>query len=225
MDGLRWRQGGVVIGAALVLTLATGCRERGSRPSQLLDGSWPGEFRPVDGSILTSARVVTRGLLGARFDSCLSASDARRFPSRTRVVERVGVFGESLTFTDAAGEGVWACDGGVDRAGERKPPWCGVSVGRLFDARLLDPRLDVGCATREGVELAYAWIQPVGGARWIGVDQGAFVEIYEVVGELPVRVATTQGVDAHGTATLTITHYANVGTELVEQRIDAAVAG
>ena len=225
MDGLRPGRGGVVVGAALLVMLIVGCRDQVSRPSRLLDGTPAGHFRPVRGSVLTNTRVVTRGLLGARFTACLASDDGRRFPSGTRVIERVGVEGESLTFTDSGRDAIWACDGGADPARERAPPWCGVSVGRLFEGRLLDPRLDVGCRTHDGERLAYAWIQPVGGARWIGVDAGSYVEIYEVVAALPVRVATTHGIGRHATAILAVTQYAADGTELVEQAVEAAVAG
>ena len=81
------------------------------------------------------------------------------------VVERIGVFGESLTFADAAHKTLYGCDGGVDAAGERKPPWCGNPAGLLFHGKLLDPRLDVLCRDREGRPLAYAWVEPVAGVR------------------------------------------------------------
>ena len=43
--------------------------------------------------------------------------------------------------------------------------------------------------------LAYAWVEPAAGARWIGVDQGAYTEIYEVLAALPVRIASARGIE------------------------------
>jgi hypothetical protein len=51
---------------------------------------------------------------------------------------------------------VYACDGGVDPAGERAPPWCGAVVGELDHRQVLDPRLDVICRDRMRRPLAYA---------------------------------------------------------------------
>ena len=73
-------------------------------------------------------------------------------------------------------------------------PGAGRSSGRLLHGRLLDPRLDILCRDRRGRPLAYAWVEPVPGAHWIGVDQGSYTEVYEVLAGLPVRVATLRGI-------------------------------
>ena len=136
------------------------------------------------------------------------------------------MFGESLTFANRTGTGVYACDGGIDSAGERRPPWCGQVFGALADGRLLDPRLDVICRDREGAPLAYAFVEPVAGAHWIGVDQGRYTEIYEALAGLPVRVATTRRVSlAHARATFEVTQYDIRGRELVKGDLEASVAG
>ncbi len=142
------------------------------------------------------------------------------------VVERVGVDGESLTFANRSRTGVYACDGGVDPAGERPRPWCGAVFGELADGRLLDPRLDVLCRTPERIPLAYAFVQPVAGAYWIGVAQDGYIEVYEVLAGLPVRVASTYDVSTQNArATFAVSQYDAVGRQLVRSDLEAAVAG
>ena len=110
--------------------------------------------------------------------------------------------------------------------GERKPPWCGNPAGLLYHAKLLDPRLDVLCRDRKGRPLAYAWVEPVAGVRWIGVDQGSYTEIYEVLAGLPVRIASARGVQpGRARATFDVTQYDSHGKELVKGKLEAQVAG
>jgi hypothetical protein len=208
-----------LIGAAVLcatLMLAVGC-DSDARPKRLLYGEPTAEFRPVTGSVVTRTRVVRAAFLGRRFRLC-----RRDDRVDTLVVERIGVFAESLTFRDRGGLHVHACDG----AGERSRPWCGGSVGRLYDGRLLDPRLDVLCSGADGERLAYAWVEPASGSHWIGVDQGSYMELYEVAGGLPVRVATRRGIDAGAArATFELTQYDVRGRELLRSKLEAAVAG
>ena len=206
------------VGAVLVLT---GC-DSDDRPHNLLHGQPAAEFAPVEGSVITSARTLRGSTLGLRFLMCKPPSVS----PDALVVERIGVFGESLTFADRARRTLHACDGGTDPAGERRPPWCSTSAGRLFEGKLLDPRLDVGCRDRSGRAIAYAWVEPVAGARWIGVDQGGYDELYQVLAGMPVRVATTEHIDlANARARFDVTHYDEHGAELVRDQIDARVAG
>jgi hypothetical protein len=182
----------------------------------LLYGERVQEFRPVAGSVIALGRVLDGTTLGSRFTSCRPARAG--IGNDSMVVERIGVFGESLTF--------YGCDGGVDAAGERKPPWCGSPAGLLFHGKLLDPRLDVLCRDRKGRPLAYAWVEPATGVRWIGVDQGGYIEIYEVLAGLPVRVASARGVQpGRARATFDVTQYDSHGKELVKGRLEARVAG
>jgi hypothetical protein len=207
--------------ALMLASLLAGCGS--SRPKRLLHGEATAEFRPVHGSVLSIARVLDAATLGGRFSLCADQSGGD-FPAGTVVVERIGVFSESLTFGDRTGKGLYACDGGVDPAGEHRLPWCGGSVGIRQRGRLLDPRLDVLCRTKEGYPLAYAWIEPIPGSRWIGVDQGSYEEVYEVLAGLPARVATRRNI--RGTrAGFDVTQYDIHGRELLEGRIEAAVAG
>ena len=193
--------------AAAAAVLAAGCGHGGGRPARLLDGRPAAHFRPVPDSGVGAARVLER----ADVDDCLSGVDRATVPADTLVVERIGVDSRSLTFANREQTRVYACDGGIDAAGERAPPWCAAVFGELVEGRLLDPRLDVVCRDR---------------AHWIGIRQKGYVELYEVLAGLPVRVASTRGVDAENArATLEVAQYDAGGHELVHTRLEAAVAG
>ena len=205
----------------LAVALLVGCDSQ-APPKRLMYGEPAAEFKPVRNSVVSIGRILRGTTLGRRFLTCKPDDVARD----ARVVERIGVFGERLTFTDRRHKNVFACDGGSDPAGEHRPPWCSGSAGRLFEGRLLDPRLDVGCRDRTGRALAYAWVEPVVGSHWIGVDQGSYTELYEVLGRVPVRIASTRGVDLHRSrATFGVTQYDVQGHELVKVDLEAAVAG
>jgi hypothetical protein len=208
--------------AAAAAVLAAGCGHGGGRPARLLDGRPAAHFRPVPDSVVGAARMLER----ADVDDCLSGADRATVPAETLVVERIGVDSRSLTFANREQTRVYACDGGIDAAGERAPPWCAAVFGELVDGRLLDPRLDVVCRDRARRPLAYAFVEPVAGARWIGIRQQGYVELYEVLAGLPVRVAGTRGVDVEGArATLEVAQYDAEGRELVHGTLEAAVAG
>jgi len=208
--------------ALAVASLLAGCHGGNDPPSRLLYGERAQTFAPVDRSVVTVGRVVDRATLGRRFTSCPVASAAQG----GLVVERTGVFGESLTFADRRRRTLYACDGGTDPAGERPLPWCGSSAGRLVHGKLLDPRLDIVCRDRKGGALAYAWVEPVAGARWVAVDQGGYAELYEVLAALPVRVATRRGIElSRARARFRIAQYDAGGKQLVRGTLEAAVAG
>jgi len=188
----------------------------------LLYGEPAQELTAVPGSVIAIGRVFDAATLGRRFTSCSPGGAV----NGAVVVERIGVFGESLTFADDAGKTLYSCDGGTDPTGERRPPWCGGSSGRLLHGRLLDPRLDILCRDREGRPLAYVWVEPVQGAHWIGVDQGGYTEVYEVLAGLPVRVATLRGIQlGRSRASFAVTQFDATGKELVGGTLEAAVAG
>jgi hypothetical protein len=216
----------VKVAALVSLAFLAAACDRGGRPSRLLNGDAAAEFRPVRGSVLTEGRILRRGALGRRFESCLPLGDRANVAGDAIVVERTSVDGESLTFANRTHTGVYACDGGIDSAGERGPPWCGEAFGALADGRLLDPRLDVICRDRSRAPLAYAFVDPIAGTHWIGVDQGRYTEIYEVLAGLPVRIAGTRRIDTQkARATFEVTQYDLQGRELVRGRLEAAVAG
>jgi hypothetical protein len=208
----------------LAVVLVAGCDNGGNRPERLLYGQAAQEFRPIPGSVIALGRVLDGTTLGGRFTSCRPAKAGIR--NDAVVVERIGVFGESLTFADAGHKTVYACDGGTDAAGERKPPWCGSAAGRLVSGKLLDPRLDVLCHDPKGRLLAYAWVEPAAGVRWIGVDQGTYTEVYETLAGLPVRVVSARGVQpSRARATFDVTQYDSHGKELFKGKLEAQVAG
>jgi hypothetical protein len=209
---------------AIASVFVAGCGDGDARPQRLLHGQSVQELRPVPGSVIASGRVLDGSTLGRRFASCRPAGAG--IASDALVVERIGVFGESLTFADAAGKTVYACDGGTDAAAERRPPWCGSSAGLLSNGKLLDPRLDILCRDRKGRPLAYAWVEPAAGAHWVGVDQGSYTEVYEVLAELPVRIASTRGIQlGRSRASFDVTQYDTDGKELLKGKLEAAVAG
>jgi hypothetical protein len=209
--------------AVAVAALVAGCGSGGGRPTRLLDGRPAAQFDPVADSVITSTHLLQ---LGDRADECLSATDRANVAADTPAVERIGVDGESLTFASRDDSLLYACDGGVDLAGERPARWCHTVVGEVGDGQVLDPRLDVICRDRKRRALAYAFVEPVASARWIGVRENGWVELYEVRGGLPVRVSTTRGIDfGDARATFEITQYDAAGRELVSGEMEAAVAG
>ena len=219
MDGLK------LVPLLLVVCAAAACGS-GRRPTQLLYGQPAARFPPVPGSVVAQGRVLRRSLLGQRFDSCLFRGDSPSVASDAVVVERVGVDGESLSFANRDRTGVFACDGGIDPAGERPRPWCGAVFGELVEGRLLDPRLDVLCRARSGAPLAYAFVEPVAGAQWVGVEQAGYTELYEVLAGLPVRIASTRGISTEqARATFAVHQYDAEGRELASGDLEAAVAG
>jgi hypothetical protein len=208
--------------AAAAAVLAAGCGHGAGRPARLLDGRPAAHFLPVPDSVVGAARMLQR----ADVHDCLSATDRATIPADTVVVERIGVDSRSLTFADRERTRVYACDGGIDAAGERAPPWCAAVFGELVEGRLLDPRLDVVCRDPARRPLAYAFVQPEAGARWIGVREDGYVELYEVLAGLPVRVAGTRGVDLEtARATFEVAQFDAEGHELVHGALEAAVAG
>jgi len=216
----RLRPATVAIG--LLCAFLTGCHGGKAPPARLLYGEAAAEFEPVPDSVISVGRVLTGTALGRRFALCRPAG----IPPDVLVVERIGVFAESLTFAARRNETVYACDGGIDPAGEHHLPWCGRSAGRLVAGRLLDPRLDILCRDRDRRPLAYAWVVPTAGAHWIGVDQGRYTELYEVLGTLPVRIATGRQIDlARSRAAFVVTQYDAHGKALIKGKLEAGVAG
>ena len=211
----------LALAAVVAVVVAAGCGgDGGGRPTRLLDGRPAARFAPVAGGVVAAGRVRQLS------DGCVAPGQRTNVAGDTTVVERVGVVGESLTFANRDHSGVYACDGGTDPAGERAPPWCGAVFGALDAGRLSDPRLDVLCVDRAYEPLAYAFVEPVAGARWIGVRQDGYVELYEVLGGLPVRIASTRGIDLENArAAFDLTQYDAEGRELLRGSLEAAVAG
>jgi hypothetical protein len=218
---------------ALALLLATsfgaGCSRDGTSAQRLLDGSEatapPVELEEIDEpAVLTKARVVDAAIRrGAMSTSCLERDWGLR--SAGTSVERVGVSGASVTFPEASGRSVFGCDASTDPR-ESGARWCGGAYGQLFDGRLRDPRLGLGCTTEDGEDMAFLWVEPGERSRYLAVPQPGYVEVYEVAAGLPVRIATTSGLESDPLgATVEISEHDSAGRLLARRRIEAVPAG
>jgi hypothetical protein len=214
---------------ALAAAGVAGCSSGDSTPERLLDGTpaspppiaLEGLDRPV---VLTSVRVVSQSSRqGTMSVSCLRARDWDVRPA-ARSVERVTVSTRSVTFEEASGRGVFGCSHSLGARGGGGS-WCGSAWGRLHDGLLRDPRLDLVCGSIED-PVAFAWVQPASEARWVSVEQPGFVEVYEVAGDLPVRVVTTSGVDhERSSASFLLFEHDAQGRLVRQYRLAASAAG
>jgi hypothetical protein len=208
-----------LIAAVVAVGVAVACGGQ-QRPLTLVDGTRavaPPPQLPRN-SILSRTEIVPwSDLLDALRSSCPGLRP------ELRVVERTGIDGASVTFRDSDEPGLLACD--MARGSYELDPWCGFSAGRLVDGRLVDPRLDL-CQTPSGEVTAFAWVEPMSDARWVGVDQGSYSELYEVAADLPVRIASTRDVHLEGSrASFDVTQYDENGREVAMRTVEAAVAG
>ncbi len=74
--------------------------------------------------------------------------------------------------------------------------------------------------------VGFVWVQPGRRARYVSVEQTEYVEVYEVASNLPVRVATRNGVRVEGSrATFDLFEHDANGQLLRKYRLEAAVAG
>lgn len=216
-------------GTALALgILVGGCGGAGEpQERQLADGSrapaLPPPLRKLGGAAMTRVRVVeARRLERDRWASCLKRVLGAPLPPDTRVVERVGLAAITLTFR--VGALLYACE---DTPGprERRSRWCGSAVGELRGGRLLDPRLDLACRDSRGQPLALAWVTAAPRARWLAVDGPTGLEVYRVVGGLPVRVVGGEVDTDRAAAVFDVSQYAADGRRLADVRLEASVAG
>jgi hypothetical protein len=174
--------------------------------------------RVIDSVRVSRVHLPARGAIGR----CIEETTFRR--GSVVVVERVGRITRSLTITQRGSPDVFACDATGVRLEGRE--WCGVSAGRLRHGRVSDPRLELLCRDRRGRHVASAFVNPRGAARWIAVAQHGFSELYPTAAGLPVRIASTAGVDYdHARATFRITQLDAGGRVLERARIVARVAG
>ena len=221
----------LLVPLAVALTVGSpGCGGGGHVPTALVDGTrtsfadvrLEGVRGPV---VLARARRYDRltGALAVRgINSCLQADWSGR--PDPPVVHRVGTSGESVTFEDGSGRGLQACDGAGGAARRR---WCGHVFGQLRAGRLSDPRLDLGgCRTTAGRPIAFAWIEPGSGTRYVVVRRDGFAEAYEASAGLPVRVSVTESVDlARWRAVVEATEHSRSGRLLRTHVVEAAVSG
>ncbi|MFO7571863.1 MAG: hypothetical protein R6W48_04590 [Gaiellaceae bacterium] len=208
--------------AVLLVSACTG--EELERPAALLDGSpvveMPVELEGIDvPTVLTKVEIDTGS---EQRESCLR--EWKDQASATIAVTRVGVQAESVTFRDPSGRSVFGCDNGAGpREDDRR--WCGGSYGRLHDGRLLDPRLDILCATADA-PMAFAWVEPAPSTRFVVVHQDGYAEVYERAASLPVRIASTTDVDLESaSASFSVTEHDDAGALIRSYALEARVAG
>jgi hypothetical protein len=176
-------------------------------------------------TVATKVRVVRPRAtpLDRMTRSCLQEHDVTPSESAGVLVERVGVHNSSITFASAAG--LHACDGAPAPKGSSG--WCGVAFGLLRLGRLDDPRLDVAaCRTDSGGPVAFVWVSPGPQTRYVAVAQGGYTEVYERAGNLPLRIATTTGIEPDGArATFRLTEHDARGRRLSRYELAAVPAG
>lgn len=190
----------------------------GSRPAPL-----PVDLEAIEAPAVRTRTDVVRGPASREpTASCLELWDRNADPVS---VVRVGVQSESVTFREYGRTSVFACDNAPgSRENDRR--WCGTAYGPLDGGRLRDPRVDLLCTTKDRDTVGFVWIEPGRRTRYVAVSQSEFVEVYEVVAGLPVRVATATGVDPlRHTVGLEVTEHEESGRLLRRYGIDAAVAG
>lgn len=218
---------------SLILALGSmlvACSNDASPPATFMDGSPsrepPVELEGVSGpAALTRVRVVDVDEIGPRSLSadCLRTRERRPRPALP-LVERIGVTSTTVTF--AAASDLYGCD---DSPGPREEDrrWCSTSFGRLYDGRLRDPRLDIaGCRTAAGEPMGFVWVEPDARTRYVAVEQEGYTEVYETAGSLPVRIATTTGVEIEGSrASFHVSEHDASGRLVRRYTVDAVVAG
>ena len=196
-------------------------------PERHLDGSKVGspavELEGIgDRAVLAAVRLV-RTAAGDRSAVSCMRTRAQSAGRVGRIVVRIGVASESVTLRDPAG--LWACDSSAG-ARESEQRWCDGAFARPRDGRLRDPRLSIGCTTREGDPIGFAWVEPAQRSRYVAVEQDGFVEVHEVAGGLPVRIASTRDVDVErARATFDVSEHDRAGRLVRRHRLEAVVAG
>jgi hypothetical protein len=178
-------------------------------------------LRHVDGAVVTRARQLPAASRAVR--RCAARFRGVDLPTG-EAVERTGVDGRSLTF--ATGPLVFSCDGAA-AALEGDPRDCGGAAGKLAGGVLADGRLQLSnCLAASRDPVAFVWVEPRPGARWLAVRRDGWAEVYEARRGLPVRVATTDGVALSAASlTLRLAEYDADGTELGERELSFGVAG
>lgn len=219
--------------AACAAVVLAGCStgENSTVPEILADGrpavELAVELDEVDAPvILTAVEVVEAGRAPQESDigACL-ASRPERVARRSPVVARVTTRSASVTARVRSEPALVACDGVPEPGRTDEVDWCGSSYGALFDGRLRDPRLDIGCATEDGAPLGHLWIEPDPRAAFVSVEQDGYVEAYEVAAGLPVRVMTANVELEASRAGVDVWEHDRAGELVRRYRRQAAVAG
>jgi hypothetical protein len=216
------------LGFAVLVALAAGvqaaCSGGADRPTHVIDGSKAGPppvgLEDVGHAIVARAtRVGPTDVVDPSVAACLAAAPAR---PRSPAVWRIGVEGTSVTFATASGYSLVACDGLGPGAS-----WCGRAFGRVRAGRLVDPRVDLaGCLTPDGEAVAFAWVESARRTRYVALRQDGYYEVYPVRGDLPIRIASTRGIDLEtSSASFEISEYDAAGRTLRAYTLQARVSG
>jgi len=205
MDGLTTLRASTV--AAVGVLLVAGCRDHAQPPRRVFIGH---------------VRVGGASRVRApRLRACLRRFGELHISGRTRVVERDGLLGASLTISDPGSPWLYGCDFPPGRSS-----LCGAAVGEWRARRLNDPRLDILCVDGAGRPLGAAWVVPLPRARSITVQERRLTEVYPVAGALPVRIWTREGVRyERSRAFFDVTQRGPGGRTLAHERLHATVAG
>jgi hypothetical protein len=221
--------GALRLGVVIALIAIAGCGG-GDSPPQLVDGTTaadpPAALNGLDDAVLTRAIVENESDLDLdEYEACAVPRDGG---DRT-VVERTGLNGSSLTIE--SGRLLFGCDKIPDPLTAEDPDlpyggiWCASPNGRLSKGGLNDPRLSL-CPNTNDEYTAFAWVEPQPETKWIVISEARTSEVYEVAASLPVRVATTDGVEPESSrASFDVGEYGADGKKLREYALDAAVAG
>jgi hypothetical protein len=221
------------VALGIVIGVFAGCGDNEAKvPDRLLDGS-EAEAPPVDlqgvddPAVLTQVRLVQPPAQTEeeRSASCLEHGRGPRPVPRGPSVERIGVYSESVTFEESSRRAIFGCD---NTAGPREENrrWCSGAYGQLYGGELRDPRLNIGCLTGDDEMVGFVWVRPRDGVQYVSVDQPEYVEVYEVAGTLPVRIATRTGVEVEGSrASFDLFEHAADGSLARRYRVETAVAG
>ena len=207
-----------------------GCGGDGRTPKTLMDGSRPPALpieleRSAAPAVLSKVRVLAAVAVGpgSLTAECLRGR-ARDVRPTGRIVERIGIHGESVTLRDAAG--LHGCDDSPGRQFEGRR-WCGGSFGRLYDGHLRDPRLDIaGCTSADGAPVSFVWVEPRAPAHYLAVAQPGYAEVYEIAGGLPIRVTSVGGAEPDRLrVSFDLAEYDLSGHLLRRYQVDAVPAG
>ena len=204
MDGLTALRASTVAAAGVLLV--AGCRDHAQPSRDVFVGN---------------VRVGVGHVHEPRLRACLRRFRELHVTGRTRVVERDGLLGASLTISDPGSPWLYGCDfrpGGSSL--------CGATVGEWRAPRLNDPRLDILCADAKRRPLGAAWVVPLQRARSIVVRERRLTEVHPVAARLPVRIWTREGVRyERSSAVFDVTQRGPGGRTLAHERLHAAVAG
>jgi hypothetical protein len=206
-------------------------RSADDAPAKLVDGS-PVRELPVRlegvGKPVVATTVAVLDLARLRGESLPEQCVRGPFADRQvagPVVTRIGVDMVSVTAADASASGLMACSDSPGARDESRR-WCGTVYGKMTAGRLMDPRLDVICVTRNGEPIASAWVDAGADARYVVVAQDGYAESYEVAAGLPVRIASTRNVDrSRARATFEVSEHDAEGRLLRRYRLETLVAG